>query len=111
MGDNVNQQRYFRSNAATYEAIRLQLDAAWGHGPGSGTLTCFEPAATAPHDSQGRVLLAVLSSFCEYAAVAEMLPALLGSGFVEEIDEATYRASLPQDYSGEGPIPWPARPE
>jgi len=88
-------QRYFRSDVSIYEAIRLQLDAAWGHGPGTGTLTCYEPAATAPHDAQGRVLLAVHSEFCEYEAVAAMLPELLASGAVEEIGEATYRASLP----------------
>lgn len=89
-------QRYFRSTDAVYEQVRLSLDAAWGHGPTSGTLTCFEPAATAPHDPQGRVLLAVLPEFCDYEAVASMLPQLLASGAVEEIDEATYRASLPQ---------------
>jgi hypothetical protein len=89
-------QRLFRSADATYEAIRLQLDAAWGHGPGTGTLTCYEPAATAPHDKQGRVLLAVRAEFCEYESVAAVLPQLLASGAVEEIDEATYRAAVPQ---------------
>lgn len=91
-------QRYFRSDAATYEAIRLQLDALWGH-PSNVADTCVEPAATAPRDPQGRVLLAVLPEFCEYEAVATMLPQLLASGVVEEIDEATYRASLPQSPS------------
>lgn len=89
-------QRYFRSTDEVYEAIRLQLDFAWGHGPGTGTVTCYEPAATAPHDDQGRVLLAVYAEFCEYEAVAAVLPELLTSGAVEEIDEATYRAQLPQ---------------
>ena len=87
-------QRYFRSDVSTYEAIRLQLDAAWGH-PSNVADTCVEPAATAPRDEQNRVLLAVLPEFCEYEAVAAMLPQLLSSGAVEEIDEATYRASLP----------------
>lgn len=86
-------QRYFRSDEATYESVRLALDAAWGHGPGTGTTTCYEPAATAPRDAQGRVLLAVLAEFCEYEAVAAMLPGLLASGAVEEIDQATYRDS------------------
>jgi hypothetical protein len=88
-------QRYFRSDAATYEAIRLQLDAVWGHGPGTGTDTCFEPVATAPHDGEGRVVLAVRAEFCEFDVVAAMLPQLLASGAVEEIDEATYWAALP----------------
>lgn len=87
-------KRFFRSDDATYEAVRLQLDAAWGHGPGTGTLTCYEPAATAPHDSQGRALLSVRSEFCEYAAVAETLPSLLSSGAVQEITEATYLTSV-----------------
>ena len=87
-------QRFFRSDVTTYEAIRRSLDAEWGHSPGTGTDTCFEPAATAPRDTAGRVLLAVLSEFCGYEAVAVLLPALLSSGAVEEIDRATYLASL-----------------
>lgn len=88
-------QRYFRSDEATYEGIRLGLDAEWGHGAGTGTATCFEPAATAPRDAQGRVLLAVLDAFCEYAAVDSMLPGLLASGAVEEITAEQYWAMLP----------------
>lgn len=91
-------QRFFRSDAATYEAIRLQLDAAWGH-PSNVADTCIEPVATAPRDAQGRVLLAVLAEFAEYPAVATILPQLLASGAVEEIDEATYRASQTQPES------------
>lgn len=87
-------QRFFRSDAATYEAIRLQLDAAWGH-PSNVAETCFQPLASAPRDSEGRALLAVLPEFCDYPAVASVLPQLLASGAVAEIDEATYRAVLP----------------
>lgn len=87
-------QRYFRSDEATYESIRLGLDSEWGHGAGTGTLTCFEPAATAPRDAQGRVLLAVLEKFCQYDAVSAMLPGLLASGAVEEITEAEYRSAV-----------------
>jgi hypothetical protein len=89
-------QRYFRSTEQVYEAIRAQLDAAWGHAPGGGTETCYEPAVTAPHDPEGRVLLAVRAAFCEYPAVAELLPDLLAGGAVEEISESQYRAALPQ---------------
>jgi len=90
--------RYFRtSEDALYESIRLGLDAAWGHPtPDGKTLTCFDPAAVAPRDSQGRILLAVHPEFCEYEAVAAMLPQLIASGGVEQIDEETYQASLPQ---------------
>lgn len=83
--------RFFRSDAATYEAVRLRFDAAWGHGPGTGTITCYEPEATAPHDADGRVLLAVAGEFCEYDAVAAILPQLLATGVVEEITEEQYR--------------------
>lgn len=86
-------QRFFRSDAATYEAVRLQLDAAWGH-PSNVATTCIDPAAVAPKDSAGRVLLAVLTDFCEYPAVAQALPSLLASGAVKEISEAEYQASL-----------------
>lgn len=88
--------RFFRTaNAELYESIRLQLDAAWGH-PDERTHTCVDPAAVAPRDSQGRIMLAVDSAFCEYAEVAAILPQLLASGSVEEIDAAAYQAALPQ---------------
>lgn len=92
--------RFFRSDESTYEAVRVQLDAAWGHGPGTGTLTCYEPAATAPRDAHGRLLLAVHDAFCDYEAVAAMLPKLLASGSVEEISEAEYLATMPPPDEG-----------
>ena len=73
-----------------YEQVRLGLDAAWGHVPPT---TCVDPAAVAPRDAHGRILLAVRPEFLAFQAVAEMLPGLLASGAVEEIDEATYLAS------------------
>lgn len=85
--------RYFRTaDAALYESIRLQLDAAWGHPtPDGKTLTCFDPAAVAPRDSSGRVLLAVNDEFCTYEAVAAVLPSLFASGAVEEITAEDYQ--------------------
>lgn len=88
-------QRFFRSSEAVYESVRLSLDEAWGNGPGRPLYSCVRQASEAPRDSQGRVLLAVWDHFCQYEAVAAVLPQLLASGAVEEIDEATYRASLP----------------
>jgi hypothetical protein len=83
-------QRFFRTDDdALYEQVRLGLDAAWGHQP---PVTCFDPAAIAPRDAQGRILLAVRAEFAEFPAVAEMLPGLLASGAIEEIDQATYDA-------------------
>lgn len=90
--------RYFRTSSdAVYEQTRLALDEAWGHPtPDGGTVTCIEPAVTAPRDQQGRIVLAVNDEFCEYPVAVDLLPQLLASGAVEEIDEAIYRASLPQ---------------
>lgn len=88
--------RYFRSDAIAYESIRSQLDAAWTLPNDKGTSTCIAPVASAPHDASGRVLLAVRPEFCEFDAVASVLPQLLASGAVEEIDAATYWASQPQ---------------
>jgi len=86
--------RFFRATPEVYEQVRRQLDAAWGHPSPNGTLTCIEPEATAPHDAQGRVVLAVHDEFCEFPAAASMLPTLIQMGAVEEITEAQYEAAL-----------------
>lgn len=88
--------RFFRCLAgdAAYEQVRAALDAAWGHPTPSGlTVTCIEPAATAPRDGQGRIVLAVQDEFAEFPAAAAVLPDLLASGVVEEIDAAGYDAA------------------
>ena len=84
--------RYFRTTDATlYESVRLQFDAAWGHPtPDGQTLTCIDPVAVAPRDSQGRILLAVNDEFCQWEPAATMLPQLLASGAVEEITVSEY---------------------
>jgi hypothetical protein len=88
--------RYFRTTSdEVYEQARLTLDAAWGHpSPATKTSTCIAPASVAPRDPQGRIVLAVNDAFCEYSVAVDMLPQLLFSGLVEEIDDATYRASF-----------------
>jgi hypothetical protein len=84
--------RCFRTTSdAIYEQARLTLDAAWGH---AAPTTCIEPAATAPRDSQGRIVLAVNDEFCEYSVAVELLPQLLASGAVSEIDRETYAAAV-----------------
>lgn len=93
MGNPVLSQRFFRASAEVYEAARLQLDAAFGY-PDGVTSTVWEPAATAQRDTQGRCLLAVRSESCDRPQVDAMLPSLLASGSVEEIDAATYWATL-----------------
>jgi hypothetical protein len=84
--------RAFRASEATYEAVRLSLDAAWGH---SGGVTCIAPATVAPRDAEDMVLFCDRDMFFEYAAVQEHLPPLLASGAVEEIDPQVYFAVLP----------------
>jgi hypothetical protein len=90
--------RFLRTaDAALYESIRLQLDAAWGHPtPDGRTVTCFDPAAVAPRDTSGRLLLAVNEEFTTWEPASTLLPQLLASGAVEEITEAQYRVSLPK---------------
>jgi hypothetical protein len=91
--------RYFRceSGDQDYEDARLGLDEAWGHpDQATKTITCIEPAATAPRDSQGRIVLAVHDEFCEYTVAVDLLPQLLASGAVQEIDAATYAAAVNQ---------------
>jgi len=90
-------QRYFRSDAGTYEAVRQSLNAAWGF-PNAGTVSCILPAndPTAPIDGQGRIHLAVTDEWCQWDEVAAVLPGLLASGAVEEITRAAYLAALPQ---------------
>ena len=89
--------RFFRSTDSVYEQARATLDAAWGLPNAFGTVTCIEPAATAPRDANGRIVLAVEDEFCKYPVAADLLPQLLSSGEAEEIDLATYRASLDSD--------------
>ena len=84
--------RFFRSDDdALYEQVRLGLDGAWQHVPPT---TCIQPAATAPRDDAGRIVLAVRQEFTEFPAAAAILPGLLASGQVVEISEAEYRAAV-----------------
>lgn len=89
--------RYFRAaNAAAYEAIRADLDAAYGYPTEDGkTVTAITPAAEAPVDYAGRVYLLASEAECEYPAVAERLPGLLASGMVEEVTAADWNALFP----------------
>jgi len=92
--------RYYRTaDADLYESIRLQLDAAWGHPtPDGKTVTCFDPAAVAPRDAAGRLLLAVKDEFVTWEPAATLLPQLLASGAVEEISADQYAAVPPRHH-------------
>jgi hypothetical protein len=88
--------RYFRSTPAVYADICSQLDAAYGYpNEATKTLRALPLTETLPTDEQGRVYLAIQSEYCEYVLPSEMLPQLLASGAVEEVNEAAYRALLP----------------
>lgn len=91
--------RYFRTaDAELYEAIRSQLDAAWGHPTADGkTLTCIDPVEVAPRDGLGNVLLAVRDEFVGYEPAASLVPRLLATKDVEEISEAVFGAAVSND--------------
>lgn len=95
MGDHA--VRYFRAQSdAAYEAVRSALDAAYGYpNEATKTLTAIPPAAESQHDSAGRVYLTASDAECEYPAVSELLPQVVASGLVEEIDEAMYLSAFP----------------
>lgn len=89
--------RYFRSTPTIYEQARSTLDAAWGYpNAETKTETAIPPVGDLPTDGQGRVYLAISAAYCDYILPSEMLPELLASGAVEEVDAATYQAVLPQ---------------
>lgn len=88
--------RYFRSTPAVYEQINAQLDAAYGY-PNAETKTerTLPPVSHLPADGHGRVYLAIQNDYCDYILPGQMLPDLLASGAVTEVDAATYAALLP----------------
>lgn len=83
--------RHYRiDDDGLYESVRLSLDAAWGH---VDPVTCVTRASVAPRDDQGRIVLSVREEFLSFEAVRQVLPGLISSGVVVEIDEATYFAA------------------
>lgn len=89
--------RFFRSTVAAYELVCSQLDAAYGY-PSAETRTerTLPLVSDLPADGQGRVYLAVDAVYCDFILPGQMLPELLSSGAVEEVDAATYDALLPK---------------
>ena len=91
--------RHFRAAPAVYAEICRRLDEAYGY-PNAETKTerALPLASELPTDLQGRVYLQIESEVCDSAVPSQMLPQLLASGAVEEIDEATYQAAVqPQE--------------
>lgn len=84
--------RYFCTDSdQAYEQARLALDQAWGH---AEPVTCIDPAAVAPRDAEGRIVLAVNDEFVEYPAASQMLGYMLGVGAAVEITAAEYAAAV-----------------
>lgn len=86
--------RFFAAREAVYEQVRATLDAAWGLPDGTGTVTCYLPSADAPRAADGRIVLAVQDSFCEYTVAVDLLPQLLAVSDVDEISGDDYWAAL-----------------
>lgn len=80
--------RYFRARPAVYGNVRGTVDAAWGL-PANGQLTALPPASDCPVVA-GLVYLSARADHCGYEPIATMLPQLLESGDVEEVDEGAY---------------------
>lgn len=79
---------------AAYEQTRLSLDATWGL---VAPETCVEPAATAPRDASGQIILGVNREFLAFPAVADTMPQLLASGVVVEITEGDYMTATHEE--------------
>ena len=87
--------RVFRANNATvYEAIRAELDRAYGY-PSAGAATSICPAATSPVDASGRVYLMASIAECEFPVVAALLPNVLATGSVLEVARSDWDALFP----------------
>jgi hypothetical protein len=69
------------------------MDAAFGR-PSNGQISTMTPSSDAPVDAAGNVMVALRSEYCDYEAVAAVLPGLLASGAVEEISEEVYWGSM-----------------
>jgi hypothetical protein len=57
-------------------------------------VTCIDPAAVAPRDADGRIVLAVSEEFVQYPAASQMLGYMLGIGAAVEITAAEYAAAV-----------------
>jgi hypothetical protein len=90
----MSTNRFFLVNAATYESIRANLDAMWGH-PSNGTQTCMPPASEAVKNAQGIIVCPVLRETCDWPEVAAVLSQLLSANIITEVDESAYLSALP----------------
>lgn len=88
--------RFFRSSDEILDQFNAQLDAAYNYpNAETKTNTTLPPPGDCPHDSQGRVYVAVDDAYCDFMLPSHVLPLLIEAGLVEEIDEAAYAAVVP----------------
>lgn len=87
--------RFFRAAPVVYEAIRAQVDAAWGY-PTERTQTCIPPASEQHKAGDGECIIGVKVEWTTWEPVATLLPQLLAAGQIVEISEADYWAAMPQ---------------
>ena len=85
--------RFFATSREVYDQTRVALDALFEH-PNSRAETCMEPTPSVVLGDDVYVALPV--EMTEWPEVAPLLADLLAGGMAEEIDEATYRAAMPQ---------------
>lgn len=87
--------RFFKAAPAVYEAVRAQVDAAWGY-PTAYTQTAIPPAAEQNKAADGDCLIGVKIEWTTWEPVATVLPQLLAAGQIAEISEADYWAAMQQ---------------
>lgn len=83
--------RYFRSTDELLAQVTAQLDAAYGYPSAeTKTTTSLPPPSQCPHDMEGRVYIAVDDTYCDFILPSQILPELMESGVVQEVDEALW---------------------
>jgi hypothetical protein len=88
--------RFFRASVGVYDRVRAELDEFYGYpNAETGMLTSIPGSDTLPLDGTGRVYLGIAAVYCDYDAVAAMLPVLIGTGEIEEISESEFLSVLP----------------
>lgn len=86
--------RFLKAAPDVYEAMRAQVDAAWGY-PTQHTQTSIPPAAEQHKAADGECIMGVKAEWCEWEPVATLLPQMIAAGQVEEITEDEYWAAMP----------------
>ena len=90
--------RFFRASSEIYEAVRLGLDALYGHPFRSDpenpdlitTESCMTPAEFALKDAQGRCLISVSDEDAARPEVAAKITELTAANLAEEIASSQF---------------------